>query len=53
LHGTLKLGIPHREIVIGVPAIRDPGDVTLPKLLAMPFEEQPEWWKSEGMKSWY
>jgi sterol desaturase/sphingolipid hydroxylase (fatty acid hydroxylase superfamily) len=50
LHGTLKLGIPQGEIVIGVPAIRDPGDVTLPKLLAMPFEKQPDWWKSKELE---
>jgi len=45
LHGTLNLGMPQRDIVIGVPAIRDPAEVTLPKLLAMPFERQPDWWK--------
>lgn len=44
LHGTLKLGIPQDRIVIGVPAFQHPGDVTLPKVLAMPFEEQRPMW---------
>lgn len=41
LHGTLRLDVPQREIDIGVPAYRDPDDVTLPRLIEMPFVEQP------------
>lgn len=40
LHGTLKLNIPQEEITIGIPAYRDPREVTLPKILALPFGEQ-------------
>jgi hypothetical protein len=40
LHSTLRLNVPQDEIAIGVPAHRDPDQVTLPKVLAMPFEEQ-------------
>lgn len=40
LHGTLKLGIPQDEITIGIPAYRDPREVTLPEILAMPFGDQ-------------
>ncbi len=40
LHGTLRLDVPQDAITIGVPAYRDPEEVTLPKVLAMPFEEQ-------------
>lgn len=40
LHGTLRLNVPQQEIVIGVPAYRDAEEVTLPKVLVMPFEEQ-------------
>lgn len=40
LHGTLKLDIPQEEITIGIPAYRDPREVTLPKVVAMPFGEQ-------------
>lgn len=39
LHGTLKLNIPQDEITIGVAALREPEDVTLPKILALPFRE--------------
>lgn len=37
LHGTLKLNIPQHQITIGVAAYREPQDVTLPRILAMPF----------------
>ena len=40
LHGTLRLNVPQEEITIGVPAWRDPREVTLPKVLAIPFGEQ-------------
>ncbi len=42
LHGTLRLDVPQREITIGVPGYRDPREVTLPKVLAMPFAAQRE-----------
>jgi sterol desaturase/sphingolipid hydroxylase (fatty acid hydroxylase superfamily) len=49
LHGTLKLNVPQREITIGVPAFRDPDDVTLPKMVALPFKPQrPFWMSPEG-----
>ncbi|HEV7368210.1 sterol desaturase family protein [Arenibaculum sp.] len=37
LHGTLKLDVPQHRITIGVPDHRDPREVTLGKILAMPF----------------
>ena len=40
LHGTLKLNVPQDEVTIGVPECRRPQDVTLPRLLAMPFGRQ-------------
>ena len=40
LHGTLKLNVPQDEVTIGVPEYRRPQDVTLPRLLAMPFGPQ-------------
>lgn len=44
LHGTLKLGIPQEQITIGVPAYQNPRNVTLPKIIALPFgEQQPMW----------
>ena len=44
LHGTLRLNVPQRAITIGVPAFQDPDDVTLPKMVALPFVPQPPHW---------
>jgi sterol desaturase/sphingolipid hydroxylase (fatty acid hydroxylase superfamily) len=44
LHGTLRHDVPQRAIAIGVPAYRDPGELRLPGLLALPFRAQrPAW----------
>jgi sterol desaturase/sphingolipid hydroxylase (fatty acid hydroxylase superfamily) len=43
LHHTLRLNVPQREIIIGVPAYRSPADVTLMKSLEMPFGAQRPW----------
>lgn len=44
LHGTLRLNVPQDEIVIGVPAFREPEEVELIKVIGMPFVEQcPVW----------
>jgi sterol desaturase/sphingolipid hydroxylase (fatty acid hydroxylase superfamily) len=44
LHGTLKLNVPQDEITIGVPAYREPSEVSLTKILSMPFGvERPTW----------
>lgn len=49
LHGTLRLDVPQAAVVVGVPAYREPDEVTLPKILAMPFgEERPTWALREG-----
>jgi sterol desaturase/sphingolipid hydroxylase (fatty acid hydroxylase superfamily) len=45
LHGTLRLNVPQEKITIGVPAYRDPADVTLPRILTMPFREQRSDWE--------
>ncbi len=37
LHGTLRRDVPQAALTIGVPAPRDPADLTLPRLLALPF----------------
>ena len=41
LHGTLRLDVPQDEVTVGVPAYRDPEEVTLPRLVEMPFVSQP------------
>jgi sterol desaturase/sphingolipid hydroxylase (fatty acid hydroxylase superfamily) len=48
LHGTLRLDVPQDAITIGVPAYRNPGELTLPKILAMPFGEERPAWEPEG-----
>ncbi len=40
LHGTVRLNVPQKAIVIGVPDCRDPMRLTAVKLLAMPFVAQ-------------
>jgi len=44
LHRTLVLNVPHRTITIGIPAFLDPRDVTLGRVLAMPFVRQRRAW---------
>jgi sterol desaturase/sphingolipid hydroxylase (fatty acid hydroxylase superfamily) len=40
LHGTLRLNVPQAEIVIGVPAYREPEELGLRQLLKLPFGAQ-------------
>ncbi|QBQ56442.1 sterol desaturase family protein [Nitrosococcus wardiae] len=46
LHRSIELGIPQREIVIGIPAYLQKEDNTLKKVMIMPFLKQREYWKS-------
>jgi len=44
LHGTFRRDVAQDSIVIGVPAYRDPAEVSLPKITVMPFKkERPSW----------
>jgi len=43
LHRSLRRDIPQNEITIGVAAFRDEEELTLGKLLALPFGEQRPW----------
>jgi sterol desaturase/sphingolipid hydroxylase (fatty acid hydroxylase superfamily) len=45
LHGTLKTGVPQPAITIGVPAYRDPDELTLGRALALPFKPQRPTWR--------
>ncbi|GAC1446009.1 MAG: sterol desaturase family protein [Pyrinomonadaceae bacterium] len=45
LHGTLRLDVPQHEITIGVPDYRAPEDVTLGKILVMPFNDERTNWR--------
>jgi sterol desaturase/sphingolipid hydroxylase (fatty acid hydroxylase superfamily) len=40
LHGTMLLDVPQTEITIGVPAYSAPSDVTIGRILLMPFRRQ-------------
>jgi sterol desaturase/sphingolipid hydroxylase (fatty acid hydroxylase superfamily) len=46
LHGTYRLDVPQDQITIGIPAYHDLKDVTLPKVLAMPFTKRREDWRT-------
>jgi sterol desaturase/sphingolipid hydroxylase (fatty acid hydroxylase superfamily) len=48
LHGTLRLNVPQDEITIGVPHWRTPDSVTLPTILAIPFQPLPRVWHLPG-----
>lgn len=51
LHGTLRLNVPQDEVTIGVPAYRNPEEVGLKEVLALPFHEQrPSWQLPDGRK---
>ena len=45
LHGTVLLGVPQREIAIGVPAYQRPGELTLGRMLALPFRRRGDDWR--------
>jgi len=47
LHRTMRLDVPQERIVIGVPAWQNPSDVTLGKILFLPFLRQRDDW-SDG-----
>jgi sterol desaturase/sphingolipid hydroxylase (fatty acid hydroxylase superfamily) len=40
LHGTLRLNIPQQAITIGVRSYSDSSELTLPRVLEIPFQEQ-------------
>jgi len=44
LHRTLRLDVPDERIVIGVPAYRDARDVTVGRMLLLPFRPQRDDW---------
>jgi len=45
LHRTMRLDVPQERIVIGVPAYHDAGDVTIGKILLLPFRRQRNDWQ--------
>jgi sterol desaturase/sphingolipid hydroxylase (fatty acid hydroxylase superfamily) len=52
LHRTLLLNVPQQEIAIGVPAHQGPRDVTIGKVLTLPFRPQrADWHLPDGRLS--
>lgn len=45
LHGSLGLGVPQRDLVIGMPGYGEEQDNRLAPVLALPFRAQREYWK--------
>lgn len=51
LHGTLRLNVPQNHLTLGVAAFPDAKELTYPKLMKMPFDEQqryPPWVRPDG-----
>jgi sterol desaturase/sphingolipid hydroxylase (fatty acid hydroxylase superfamily) len=44
LHRTIRLDVPQERVVIGVPAYQNPADVTIGKILLLPFRRQRDDW---------
>lgn len=44
LHRSFRLDVPDEAVVIGVPAYRDPREVTIGKFLTLPFRRQRDDW---------
>lgn len=52
VHGTILLNVAQPEITIGVPAFRHPSEVTIGKILLLPFRRQRrDWHLSDGRLS--
>ena len=45
LHGTILLGVPQRAIEVGVPAYGRPEEVTLGRILMLPFRRRKDDWR--------
>lgn len=45
LHRTVLLSVPQEEVAVGVPAYREPEDVTIGRILWMPFQRQRDDWR--------
>jgi sterol desaturase/sphingolipid hydroxylase (fatty acid hydroxylase superfamily) len=48
LHGTLRLNVPQGEVLIGVPAYREPEEVGLLEVVRLPFARQRPTWLLPG-----
>lgn len=51
LHGTGRLDVAQEDIAVGVPAYRDPKEVTIGRSLALPFVRQRDAWQPSAVTS--
>lgn len=51
LHRTLRLDVPQERVIIGVPAYDDASEVTLGKMLLLPFRRQRDDWNARSAQS--
>ena len=51
LHRTMRFDVPQEQIVIGIPAYHDANDVTLGKILLLPFESQRDDWNAANSRA--
>jgi sterol desaturase/sphingolipid hydroxylase (fatty acid hydroxylase superfamily) len=50
LHGTGRLDVPQEVIAIGVPAYRDPDELTIGPSLKLPFKHQRDAWSAPPLR---
>ena len=48
LHGTYRANVPQEKLTVGIPAYREPADVSLLPSLAMPLHPVPAWRLPDG-----
>lgn len=51
LHRTVRLDVPQERITIGVPAYQSGRDVTIGKILLLPFRKQRDDWRAAGSEA--
>jgi sterol desaturase/sphingolipid hydroxylase (fatty acid hydroxylase superfamily) len=51
IHGTFKSDVPQNEIIVGIPAYQNADEVTLTKILPLPFKKQKSDWQLVEGKS--
>lgn len=50
LHGTIRLDVPQEAVAIGVPAYRDPDELTISPSLKLPFQPQRDAWGAPRLR---
>ncbi|MBJ6725004.1 sterol desaturase family protein [Geomesophilobacter sediminis] len=53
LHRTIRLNVPQDQVTIGVPAYQDPAQLTIGKILMLPFEPQGPAWQLDRKAAAY